>query len=64
MDAGRVSDVDIGVADCGAVAGGLGNRVYLGVDGAVAILLEITVGCARFIDEASDLGAMPAGEPL
>ena len=58
MDAGGVSDVDIGVADGVAVASGLRDRVYLGVNRAVAVLLNLAVRRAGFIDETSGLGAM------
>src|SRR5229473_3137897 len=46
MDAWRVRDVDTGVANRYAIARRLRDRVDLGVDRAIAILLEITVGRA------------------
>ena len=66
VDAGRVSHVDIGVADRDAVLGRLRDRVNLGVDGAPTVLLDLAVGRARFIDEASDLVAMrhPGRRPI
>src|SRR5579864_3859358 len=54
VDAGGVRDVNVGVADGAAVAGGLRDRVNLGVNRAVAVLLEIAVGRARFVDETAD----------
>src|SRR6185437_5343972 len=58
MDTRSVSDVNVGVADRAAIFGGLRNRVHLGVDSAIAVLLDITVGRARLIDEAAHVGAV------
>ena len=54
----RLIQRNVGVADRSPVFGRLRDRVNLGVDGAPAVLLDFAVGRARFIDEASDLGAM------
>src|ERR1700722_9435105 len=58
MDAGRVGDIDNGVLNRTAIAGGLGNRVDFSVNRAVAILLEVSVGGARFVDEAASVQAV------
>ncbi len=58
VDARGVRDVDVGVADRGAIASRLRNRIDLGVNGAIAVLLNFSIGRARFVNEASCFGAM------
>src|SRR5438552_8415291 len=57
VNAGRVRDVDVGVADAGAVLRRLRDGVDLGGDGAEAVLLRLAGGRTRAVDEATHLVA-------
>src|SRR5437763_16920358 len=58
VNAGGVRDVDVGVADAGAVLRRLRDGVDLGVDGAEAVLLRLAGGRTRGVDEATHLVAV------
>src|SRR3989475_9285099 len=58
VNARRVRDVDVGVADAGAVLRRLRDRVDLGVDRAEAVLLGLAGRRAGRVDEAADVGAV------
>src|SRR5213593_4228344 len=58
VNAGRVRDVDVGIADAGAVLRRLRDGVDLGVDGAKAVLLRLARGRARSVDETTRLRAV------
>src|SRR5881296_1367348 len=58
VDARSVSHVDIRVADAHPVLGRLGDRVDLGMDGAVAVLLNLAGRSLRLVDQAPDLSAV------
>ena len=55
MDAGGMGDVNISVANRAAVARGLRDRVDLGVNRPVAVLLELAVRRARLVDQTPDV---------
>src|SRR2546425_6512648 len=58
VNARRVRDVDVGVADGGAVLRRLRDDVDLGVDGAEAVLLGLARRRAGRVDQAADVGAV------
>src|SRR5581483_7777566 len=58
VDARRVRDVDVGVADRGAVLRRLRDRIDLGVDRAEAVLLDLAGRRPRRVDEAADVDAV------
>ena len=53
-----MSHIDIRVADAHPVLGRLGDRVDLGMDGAVAVLLNLAGRGLRLVDQAPDLSAV------
>src|SRR5262249_11687278 len=58
VDAGSVRDVNVRIADRGAVASCLRDRIDLSMNRAKAVLFDLAIGIARLVDETSDLGAM------
>src|SRR5262249_18301984 len=55
VNAGGVRDVDVGVADAGAVLRRLCDGVDLGMDAAEAVLLDLAGGRCGTVDEAADV---------
>src|SRR5262249_46490513 len=53
VDARRVCDVDVAVADARAVLRRLRDGIDLGVDAAEAVLLDLAAGCGRAVDQAA-----------
>lgn len=58
MDAWCVGDVDRRILYIGAVLSRLGDGVHFGMDRAEAVLLGVTVGRFRLVNQTSDVGAM------
>src|ERR1700688_4318559 len=56
LDTRRMRDVDVRVADRGAIFCRLRDRVHFGVNRAIAVLLDFAVGRARFVDQTADSG--------
>ena len=58
MNTRRMGNVDRAVFDGRAVFRRLGDGIHLGVDGAKAVLLGVTVRGFRFVNQTADISAM------